>query len=76
VGDASLKGCIREIRRVLGDPAEEPRFIATVHRRGYRFLPAAAGDSEPVGHRGEAGGAAAADVLEPRPAARPPTGSL
>jgi DNA-binding winged helix-turn-helix (wHTH) protein len=48
VGDSSLKACIAEIRRALGDPAEAPRFIATLHRRGYRFLPAAAGDSEPA----------------------------
>jgi DNA-binding winged helix-turn-helix (wHTH) protein len=39
VSDASLRMAIREIRRALGDAAQAPRFIATVHRLGYRFLP-------------------------------------
>ena len=38
VTDAVLKACIREVRRALGDMAQTPRFIATVHRRGYRFI--------------------------------------
>jgi DNA-binding winged helix-turn-helix (wHTH) protein/tetratricopeptide (TPR) repeat protein len=39
VGDAVLKVSIGELREALGDKSETPRFIATVHRRGYRFLP-------------------------------------
>ncbi len=38
VGDAVLKTCIGEIRQALGDAAGKPKFIATVHRRGYRFV--------------------------------------
>lgn len=38
VGEAVLKVCIGEIRKALRDPARTPRFIATVHRRGYRFI--------------------------------------
>src|SRR5688500_6625115 len=38
VGDSSLKSCIRQIRQALGDGVKEPRFIETVHRRGYRFI--------------------------------------
>jgi pimeloyl-ACP methyl ester carboxylesterase/DNA-binding winged helix-turn-helix (wHTH) protein len=38
VGDAVLKVAIREIRKALGDSTEQPRFIETAHRRGYRFV--------------------------------------
>src|SRR6266545_3287644 len=30
--------CISELRQALGDEARTPRFIETVHRRGYRFI--------------------------------------
>ena len=38
VGDAVLKGTIRELRKALGDDSHAPRFIETAHRRGYRFI--------------------------------------
>src|SRR6266516_4287988 len=38
VTDAVLRVAIGALRKVLGDPAQTPRFIATVPRRGYRFL--------------------------------------
>lgn len=38
VGDAVLKSTIREVRKALGDHSSEPRFIETLHRRGYRFM--------------------------------------
>jgi DNA-binding winged helix-turn-helix (wHTH) protein/predicted ATPase len=38
VSDAALTTCIGEIRKALGDTAQAPRFIAMVHRRGYRFI--------------------------------------
>lgn len=38
VGDAALKVCVREIRRALGDDPQQPRFVETAHRRGYRFI--------------------------------------
>ena len=38
VSPGVLKVCIRRIRRILHDEAESPQFIATVHRRGYRFI--------------------------------------
>ena len=33
-----LKSQILEIRKALGDDAKQPRYIETVHRRGYRFI--------------------------------------
>ena len=38
VSDAVLTSCIGELRKVLGETAHAPRFIQTVHRRGYRFI--------------------------------------
>ena len=34
----SINKCIRQIRDVLGDDADRPRFIETIPRRGYRFI--------------------------------------
>jgi len=42
VSEAALTVCISELRRALGDDARDPRYIATVHRRGYRFVPTVA----------------------------------
>src|SRR5262245_6575194 len=33
-----LTTCMRDLRRALGDDARQPQYIATVHRRGYRFM--------------------------------------
>jgi TolB-like protein/Tfp pilus assembly protein PilF len=33
-----LNAAIKRLRAVLGDSAERPRFIETLHRRGYRFI--------------------------------------
>jgi Tol biopolymer transport system component/DNA-binding winged helix-turn-helix (wHTH) protein len=36
--DHSLNTAINKIREVLGDSAENPRFVETIPRRGYRFI--------------------------------------
>src|SRR5438094_9479520 len=41
-----LAGCIRELRQALGDDARDARFVETAHRRGYRFIAAAAPPGE------------------------------
>src|SRR6516165_8827260 len=51
---------ISELRRALGDTTQAPRFIATVHRRGYRFVAPVAEYTEPS-HA----------LVAPPPAARP-----
>ena len=33
-----LNFCIRQIREALGDDADTPRYVETLHRRGYRFI--------------------------------------
>jgi DNA-binding winged helix-turn-helix (wHTH) protein len=36
--DGVLKRAVSQVRRALGDDADEARFIETYHRRGYRFI--------------------------------------
>jgi predicted ATPase/DNA-binding winged helix-turn-helix (wHTH) protein len=38
VSDSALTSCIQELRHVLRDDARLPRFVETLHRRGYRFV--------------------------------------
>jgi len=38
VTEASLNQAVRELRKTLGDDARSPKFIVTVHRRGFRFI--------------------------------------
>jgi len=39
VTDGALKRCVADLRKALDDPADDPRYIQTLHGRGYRFLP-------------------------------------
>lgn len=48
--DHSLNAAIRRLRDALGDTAENPTFVETVARRGYRFLaPVSAGPTNGSG---------------------------
>jgi Tol biopolymer transport system component/DNA-binding winged helix-turn-helix (wHTH) protein len=38
--ELGLNRCIRQIRAALGDNPEQPRFIETIPKRGYRFVAA------------------------------------
>jgi DNA-binding winged helix-turn-helix (wHTH) protein len=38
VGEGVLKTSMNELRKALGETAKAPQWIATVHRRGYRFV--------------------------------------
>jgi len=58
--DHSLNTAINKLRESLGDSAENPRFIATVPRKGYRFL-------HPVE---SIGGEQVPEVLEPAASAK------
>jgi DNA-binding winged helix-turn-helix (wHTH) protein len=38
--DQSINATIKALRRALGDSADDPRYIETLARRGYRLMPA------------------------------------
>jgi Tol biopolymer transport system component/DNA-binding winged helix-turn-helix (wHTH) protein len=46
--DHSLGTAINKIREALGDSAENPRFIETLARRGYRFIAPVKGVAQPI----------------------------
>jgi DNA-binding winged helix-turn-helix (wHTH) protein/predicted ATPase len=60
VTEASLTTCIQELRNALQDDARQPRYIETVHRRGYRFL---GRTDEPQESIAAAPGAAVAELI-------------
>jgi DNA-binding winged helix-turn-helix (wHTH) protein len=46
--DHGLNAAVKRLRDALGDSAESPRFVETVARRGYRFLPSVNGGTTPL----------------------------
>lgn len=38
VTDSTLSSCVKAARRAVGDSGQEQNCIATIHRRGYRFV--------------------------------------
>lgn len=36
--DQAINNAVRQVRDILGDDASDPHFVATVPRRGYRFI--------------------------------------
>src|SRR5262245_3149730 len=47
VTDIVLAVCVSELRNALGDSARTPRFVETVHGRGYRFIATVRRDERP-----------------------------
>jgi TolB-like protein/DNA-binding winged helix-turn-helix (wHTH) protein/Flp pilus assembly protein TadD len=45
--DVGLNTAVKRLRDALGDDAETPRFIETLHRRGYRFVAPVQWESDP-----------------------------
>lgn len=52
--DSSLRVAVRKLRKALGDNAENPRYIETIPKRGYRFLAPALRSADPVNRVAEA----------------------
>src|SRR5271167_1487403 len=46
--DTGLNSAVKKLRDVLGDSADEPRYIETLPRRGYRFIAAVENGAAPV----------------------------
>ena len=63
--DSSLRVAVRKLREALGDDAENPQYIETIPKRGYRFLVSAVRPS--LGPVAEAGSALPATRLAPPP---------
>ena len=36
--DLSLNSAVKKLRQALNDDSENPRFVETLYRRGYRFI--------------------------------------
>lgn len=49
VSDATLSSTMRAMRRAIGDDARKPRYIKTLHGRGYRFVAEVAADNDDSG---------------------------
>jgi len=43
--DLGLNSAVKKLRQALGDESENPRFVETLYRRGYRFLAPIQGDT-------------------------------
>jgi DNA-binding winged helix-turn-helix (wHTH) protein/Tol biopolymer transport system component len=46
--DHALNTAVKKVRSVLGDDADNPRFVETVPRRGYRFIAPVNSNGTPV----------------------------
>ena len=53
--DQSLNRAVNKVREALGDTAENPRYIETMARRGYRFIAPVEGAPKPVAPAAVAG---------------------
>lgn len=45
--DLSLNSAVKKLRQALGDESDNPRFVETLYRRGYRFIAPVSGQEPP-----------------------------
>src|SRR5215471_5650024 len=64
-----LRKYVLEIRKALGDKADDPKFVETVPKRGYRFIAPVCADQEPA--TSDAGEAITSSTLEITPPSAP-----
>jgi transcriptional activator of cad operon len=66
----SVYQAVAQLRRQLGDAADEPAYIQTVHRKGYRMVAAVSTDDAPAPAEAPASAPAPAPAPPPAPAPR------
>jgi Tol biopolymer transport system component/DNA-binding winged helix-turn-helix (wHTH) protein len=67
--DLSLNSAVKKLRQALGDESDNPRFVETLYRRGYRFIApvSIAGRERQLAAPGENGVRAASTPASNRP---------
>ena len=65
--DLSLNSAVKKLRQALSDDSENPRFIETLYRRGYRFIGPVNGISMPSPTRTDSAGAVPATPASQMP---------
>jgi TolB-like protein/DNA-binding winged helix-turn-helix (wHTH) protein/Tfp pilus assembly protein PilF len=72
--DHGLNNAVMRLREVLGDSSENPRFVETIPRRGYRFIAPVAGSLLPAASTiqpHEESGQVPVEVAKPEPVEMP-----
>src|SRR5579864_6106637 len=67
--DLSLNSAVKKLRQALSDDSENPRFVETLYRRGYRFIAPVNGHSDTGQIQLVESGAASATPAPPPPIA-------
>ncbi|HWO36519.1 MAG TPA: winged helix-turn-helix domain-containing protein, partial [Candidatus Acidoferrum sp.] len=70
--DHGLNNAVMRLREVLGDSSDNPRFVETIPRRGYRFL-AHVDESFPATAARGSTDAGTNQIVVPTPAGQPPS---
>src|ERR1700690_1245418 len=69
--DLSLNSAVKKLRQALNDDSENPRFVETLYRRGYRFIAPVNGHADVSQIQLVESGAAPAPAPPPIAASKP-----